>query len=239
MSGGTRFDSGRVHLHLPVRMVLRIMAKSKVTIVCDECGASTEKLAAEINRQIKRGASRFFCTVQCAGKRVNDKKRSESIVKQCLRCGKNFASTTKSKASSHCSRGCASANSVTQYRLDKVRETIKIHGTALNGVTPALMKKREGWKYVDVQDVLTRKNERHEIEAQIDGEGPIFDLLLPDKLLVIEFDGPYHTGAKQLGADAANERYATERGWTVVRIKTPAMAVFDASEVIRLLDKQA
>lgn len=36
-----------------------------VSLICDECGASFQKLKGEYNRRIKRGMTRFFCSLSC------------------------------------------------------------------------------------------------------------------------------------------------------------------------------
>jgi hypothetical protein len=41
---------------------------TKTKIICANCGKSTEKLAAEIKRQQKRGKTQFYCDLKCAGK---------------------------------------------------------------------------------------------------------------------------------------------------------------------------
>jgi hypothetical protein len=40
----------------------------KINILCNTCGKEIEKLASEINRQKKRGRTKFYCDLKCAGK---------------------------------------------------------------------------------------------------------------------------------------------------------------------------
>jgi hypothetical protein len=47
---------------------------TKTKIICVVCGEETEKPAAEIKRQKKRGKTEFYCSLKCAGKNKNNLK---------------------------------------------------------------------------------------------------------------------------------------------------------------------
>lgn len=47
---------------------------TKTKIICAVCGEETEKPAAEIKRQKKRGKTKFYCSLKCAGKTKNNLK---------------------------------------------------------------------------------------------------------------------------------------------------------------------
>ena len=51
---------------------------TKTKIICPVCSKETEKLAAEIKRQKKRGKTEFYCSLECAGK---NKKNLEHLTK--------------------------------------------------------------------------------------------------------------------------------------------------------------
>jgi len=47
---------------------------TKTKIICALCGNESEKPAAEINKQRKKGRSKFYCSRKCAGKTKNNLK---------------------------------------------------------------------------------------------------------------------------------------------------------------------
>ncbi len=51
---------------------------TKTKIVCSVCAKETEKSAAEIKRQQKKGKTEFYCSLKCAGK---NKKNLEHLTK--------------------------------------------------------------------------------------------------------------------------------------------------------------
>jgi len=94
------------------------------------------------------------------------------------------------------------------------------------------LRKREAWKYAEIKKLLDWKGIVYEFEWVI---GPyIFDLALVNKDILIEFDGPYHSG-KQLEADEEKKKYAEKRGWKVVRIEVIPNQVIVPSTLYDLL----
>ncbi len=78
------------------------------------------------------------------------------------------------------------------------------------------LRKREGWKYVKLATYLVSLGIRHQFEFVIDNYS--FDLALLDNKLLIEFDGSYHRGSKQLTLDNEKTATAVRAGYKVERI---------------------
>jgi very-short-patch-repair endonuclease len=76
------------------------------------------------------------------------------------------------------------------------------------------LKTREGWKYNLLKQHLESNNIAHEFEFII--ENSIYDLVLFDLKIVIEFDGPYHAFID----DDPKTQLAINNGWTIHRVKT-------------------
>jgi len=143
---------------------------SQVTrIVCAQCSTVSEKPSKEIERQIRHGAKRFFCSRSCACKAGNERRLAISISLTCLRCGNDFRTTTKAHAAKYfCSRGCASAGSVTERRRQSCRELAKknfIH----EGASHTGMLRREGWKYTELKERLDALGMAHVFEEKLAG----------------------------------------------------------------------
>lgn len=182
------------------------MAKSYVS--CNYCGARFLKENREINRAPGRS---HFCSSSCCAKSNADRSRAKEVSKTCP-CGTSFVTTTKNKSPDHCSRSCTSRFSMSFER----REAQRLGGLASrDNLWPAsdILKKREAWKYVALQVVLT--NRPHEFEYPL--EGYVFDLALLDVRTLVEFDGPYHKSPSQGATDAAKEAVAKKHGFVVVR----------------------
>jgi len=93
-------------------------------------------------------------------------------------------------------------------------------------IVAASLRSREGWKYEELKKFLDREGLEYEFEHVV-GDC-IFDLALPGKKTLIEFDGTYHSG-KQLEQDRWKNRVGEALGWTVVRIETPDNQVIPSS----------
>jgi len=79
--------------------------------------------------------------------------------------------------------------------------------------TSDALKLREGHKYVDLDLYLIGRP--HEFEYPL-GKF-VFDLVLFDKKILVEFDGSYHKYGAQPGVDLEKERIAISHGFTLVR----------------------
>lgn len=186
---------------------------SKINIECEECGVRFDKCKSELKRS-KRIGRRSFCSLKCSGTAVNRDKKAKTVILKCPVCSKDFKTSKKKKARRHCSRVCASKNSVTERR----RAAAKVSGLRNmnkgNLLTiEELLKKREAWKYEPLKEALS--DEPHEFECRIGDR--IFDLVLTKKMIVVEFDGPDHLDAKQTLIDAKKDRLAASHGYRVVR----------------------
>lgn len=197
-----------------------------VKVECGSCGAQVEKLLGEVNRAQKLGR-RLFCSLQCTARVANAPKKAQEIVSVCL-CGTRFVTTTKAKAAKHCSRACASRFSMNEKR----REAQRVGGTAqsANLISPAeALKRREAWKYSILRETLRERP--HEFEFELGG--CVFDLALHDTKVLVEFDGPYHTG-EQLQTDVRKDKVATVLGYVVVRRSVLAATVIDPATLAGL-----
>ncbi len=99
------------------------------SLVCSWCAEEFKIRTAEFNRRTRQRKMRFFCCRSCAVLLQNATRedRRVQVIKKCLHCKKTFTTMSGSKSSSHCSRGCASANSVTPKRRAAARASGKKH----------------------------------------------------------------------------------------------------------------
>ncbi len=185
-----------------------------VETTCGYCGKSVLKDKREFTRSTKLGRP-MYCGLKCNAHARNAPKRAPEIERTCP-CGQKFMTTTRVKAPVHCSSFCAHSYSytprtVSNEGLEAKRAAGLAHADNLSSCAEVL-KRREGWKYERLREVL--KNRPHEFEYEL--EGYVFDLVLFDIHTLVEFDGPYHAG-KQLEVDAEKERFAVARGFRVER----------------------
>ena len=85
------------------------------------------------------------------------------------------------------------------------------------------LKHREARKYKDVKNLLDSKGIRYEFEHQLNNF--IYDLLLVDKDIVIEFDGREHHYLDESSKEENAELY----GYKLIRIDVPSNTVIDSS----------
>lgn len=138
----------------------------------------------------------------------------------------------KVKAKHFCSRECASAGSVTEHRLAKQSESgLRHKGNLLT--TAETLRLREAWKYTEVAALLTSLG----LEFQFEYDHPpfVYDLYLPQRRLVVEFDAPNHDYGPVLENDAQKETAAVAAGLRLVRIRTEVNVVISTDELRRLL----
>lgn len=142
-------------------------------------------------------------------------------------CGEAFETTTAKKAAKHCSRACASKYSMTAVRRKAQRKAGLAHTENL--LTQAeVLRKRERWKYAALAAVLRGRSHQFEYEL----EGYVFDLALTSDKILVEFDGPYHLGPRQLVRDRKKEKIAKKHGFRLVR-RTVLPASVIGAETIR------
>lgn len=201
------------------------------TITCAWCGEKTEKRAAEIKRQNKKGRYHFFCSRSCSVQYGNSLKgyQREPITKICPQCNQPFEAMTGRKEPTFCSRECASKGSVTPARRRAGRQLAMAYPPKNNSIEDiaAILLSREMWKYERLRNWLNEKNIPHQFERPI-GNG-VFDLALLDRKLLIEFDGRSHKEAKQKERDAEKDSIAVQNGWSVVRIEVDDGQIFHPS----------
>lgn len=106
--------------------------------------------------------------LQCDHYGKESQRSKKVVIKECKYCGKEFTTITGAKSSTFCSRSCASKGSVTDYRRDKALEVSRknfVHGGTQGLEQIAnMMKKREGWKYVELKELLNSLDIKHEFE---------------------------------------------------------------------------
>lgn len=191
----------------------------EVEIECALCGKGRCIPEKEYNRQRRKGRIDFYCSLSCAAKRGNIPRKNSEVTRHCKHCGKPFISSTAKRGAIFCSRSCASAGSVTSLRREHARRI----GHNLPHTTEQVansLRNREGWKYIKLGAKLLSQGIRHQFEFPLDGAG-IFDLVLFDLKLLVEFDGPYHRSGAQKEEDEKKNRAGEREGWKVVRIETP------------------
>ena len=136
-----------------------------VTVECARCLSITHMTEKEIARRKKEGRSLFFCTIECYKSYQDQAKRCQPITKICPYCNSEFPSTTSLKSYMFCSRGCASAGSVTEKRHARAVEI----GHRNHKYIPVElgMRAREDWKNAEVKAELTRRGVEHQFDMLI------------------------------------------------------------------------
>ncbi len=197
-----------------------------IDLRCNWCEEQFTKQLKEVTRQRKKGRNVFYCSPSCAAKKGNEHRKSPEIEKKCPFCNSIFKTITNKHEATFCSRSCASAGSVTDYRRYRARQ-IGLASVENNLISPEeALKKREAWKYVNVKKSLESLNENFEFEYRM--EDYIYDLALLDRKVFIEFDGPDHDGSVQIEKDLLKNEVANKNGWQVQRI------VVDSNSVINI-----
>ena len=220
-------------------MSLRVYEKLTV-LTCIECGEPFEKETKEVRRRVKAGKTEFFCGTPCATKhRMRESGVTyPTVTRVCPVCGVSFRnSTSPKKSTTYCSRKCSNAPQVPRIRevTDAMRqcgrEQAASHFRHDVEHTANVMRIREGWKYADMAEVLTRLGIAHTFEFPLDPF--IHDLALHDSKVIIEFDGPDH---EFMGpADAYRDKQAVAQGWSVHRIHVDPGKVIPASVLLPFL----
>lgn len=200
---------------------LLTMAKAEVN--CVRCGVKILKEIGEINRSIRLGR-KFFCGGSCAAISGNSSKKSQDIILTCP-CGKQVSTTTRKRAIRHCSRSCASKFSMNEGRRSAQSRVGKLSSNLISVVES--LKVRECWKYSALENIL--RDRSHEFEFELSGF--IFDLVLYDTHTIVEFDGPYHCGKKQIEQDRIKESVANDFGYTVIRRDVQRATVIDPTTI--------
>jgi very-short-patch-repair endonuclease len=142
------------------------------------------------------------------------------IRKTCLYCKKDFETYTGKGESDFCSRGCASAGSVTDYRRQRAVEQGRVNVKNISDISVIAkgLKTREGFKYKELQESLLITGCEFEFEYPLGKY--IYDLALKDKMIFVEFDSIYHDAQFQKESDLEKQKQAEVNGWRLIRIRT-------------------
>jgi len=187
------------------------IVSTMIEVRCECCGVRKERPLGEVNRSRKLGR-RFFCSRSCTAKTANIPKKSKQIVVTCP-CGKRVKTSTRRRSKKHCSRKCAATYSYS--KTERSLEASRLSGLVnkINLLSTAeVLKRREAWKYVMLERVLRGRD--HEFEYEVGGR--VFDLALLDVSVLVEFDGPYHSG-EVVEDDRRKDEIAEAAGFMVVR----------------------
>ena len=189
-----------------------------VALECFWCGNEFNLRVAEVNRRLKDGADRFFCSRSCSAKCGNEERgnKRKQITKTCPQCLESFETTTGAHEATFCSRGCASKGSVTEHRRRRAREMGKRNLRHDTATLAASLRSREYWKYKRLETFLLFEQEVFEFEHVVGDY--IFDLALPNRMILVEFDGPDHANTWQAEQDKDRDEEAANAGWDIFRI---------------------
>jgi very-short-patch-repair endonuclease len=206
---------------------------------CAECGGKFKIPTKEWKRRTNKGITRFFCSLSHSAIYFNRSRQKPvvKIIKKCEYCGANFEIELGGHESRFCCRSHASFGSVTEARRAASRLSGKIYGqiNKINfiGMLPKAMKKREAFKYELLKQFLESEGIIHEFEFGIGSRS--FDLCVPSKMLLIEFDGAEHRSEKGLADDAKKDRLATSKGFKVIHLAIEGKVRQYAPELIHFL----
>ena len=207
-----------------------------ITLTCTYCGAPVQKYDGEVRRQLKKGKTNFFCNTTCSVKYGNALRpnRRVEVEKICLYCKTPFKTKTGCKSPVYCSRGCASAGSMSEERREAQRQAGLKSKTKGTPVSMALiMKKREHWKYTKIAKFLELMKEDFEFEFIL--ENYIYDLFLKGLKILIEFDSSYHNMETQKTIDRIKDEIASKNGFNLIRIKTPVNTIIDPELIYEIV----
>lgn len=214
-------------------------------ITCSYCRKQIEKRTGEINRQLRRGNTRFFCDITCANKQINAEKRHLDRTDNCEYCGKEFTSVWHTKYTRFCSRECASAGSVTEYRRQRAQEIgIANKANLPNDIKQQsnALRKREWYRYSDLATAFAQNNIEYVFEYPFEDYPPdeysstgiVVDLYLPRLNLVIEFDEKYWHNS-QTEYDRRRDNFLRARGCEVIRIPVEPRSIISVDSVFNIL----
>lgn len=97
-----------------------------------------------------------------------------------------------------------------------------------------MLKRREAWKYSDLETYLINNHINHEFEYIV-GAYFIYDLVLFDYRILIEFDGNDHNNKVSRGNDFEKDTVAEENGYEIIRIKVDKNLVIPADDLAGIL----
>jgi len=205
-------------------------------ITCAWCGAVSEKRTGEINRQLRKGKTTFFCNNVCSGYYAGATRedRVMEVTQCCPQCGVQFVTETGKLNKTFCSRKCASIGSVSEARRKAGRNLGAVYCSKDASGVVKLMKSREALKYSLLRAYLEGKGEEYEFEFVLGNS--VFDLAMPARRLLVEFDGPDHKNWKQQAIDAKRDSQAAVAGWKVARIEVEPRAVIPHALLAEVLE---
>lgn len=155
--------------------------------------------------------------------------QNKKIVKKCAYCAKQFETTTGKNERTYCSASCASKATVNVEACRRGGRN-SVHGPEF---AAGALKKREAYKYVKVNDLLNASGIEHEFEKLIGDR--VYDLVLTDKKICIEFDGPDHKSAAQRRVDKVKDDNAALNGYRIVRIPCQSSSAIDPSAIRKMI----
>ena len=89
----------------------------------------------------------------------------------------------------------------------------------------ASLKIREKYKYVLLEEFLNKSKVQYEFEFTLGNY--VFDLLLFEEKIFIEFDSSYHNTMRQKKIDVKKEELATKNGFHVIRRRVGVGEIID------------
>lgn len=208
---------------------------NKIVVHCKGCGLDYKITQEELNLQKILGRDDFYCNGFCYNNYLTNRfyiyEYRNCLKEDCL----NLFSVKPSSPKRYCSRGCASASSVTEYRRDRAKE-IGIDnlakGREISSVANSL-RTREMWKYIEIEALLNKNYLEHQFEYPL--ERFVFDLALFWDRIFIEFDSNYHFDNNQILIDKEKEQLANSYNWRLVRIQTDYNNVIPSTVILPYL----
>ncbi len=184
-----------------------------ISLTCCHCQKVFQKYIGEYNRQLReKGANaKFYCSFNC-----NGQSRVKAAVKKICKCGNEFETRTDSN---HCSTRCASFFSMTPSRLAAITSAssgTRFQSKVVTEANASALRSREWSKYTSVDSYLLCHEYNYQFEYLLPGTNFIYDLVIFDKKLLIEFDEIYHKN--NVAADEIKTAAAKQQGWKLYRI---------------------
>lgn len=200
-----------------------------IQVTCAYCNQPKMVRVAEYNRQTRLGRKLWFCTLSHAAMFFNESKKNRPILKTCPCCKTTFQTVEGKHERTYCSASCATKATVS----NEARRRGGLNSVHDVYTAARTLKSREAFKYVNVEKALNDRNIRHEFEMPIGDK--VFDLVLTDERICVEFDGPNHRLKKEQERDKIKTETAEKHGYKVVRVQCGRMEIIDPTAVFKLI----
>lgn len=204
------------------------------TVICTYCGKPKDIPISEYNRQTRKGRVNWFCSESHSSLYYHSFTKNKEITKVCPFCGKSFRTITGKNERTYCSSSCAAKATVNRDACRRGGLTSG-HKYSNTESIARVLKSREAFKYVLLVEYLDALHISYEFEKVIGNR--VFDLVLLDYKVCIEFDGPEHIEKTQHNNDLQKEEVANKAGYEVARVRCDVAEVVPSERIKDIIER--